>query len=159
MTLKINCSFTQLLIDCCLTLDGRPKQVYKQYIMTVTNMSLMDISLDCLYQVRVITVFTVCRLLTDFVCLIVTTSVVLGTDYIGSYKFNYHAITTAPSMQYNFQQIPTSSVLKSGRWWCLFSLLQIRVITKLPNSEQSYKGKVKTHKYINSQNQSTTGKL
>ena len=32
----------------------------------------------------------------------------------------------------------------------------IRVITKLPNSEQSYKGKVKTHKYINRQNQSTT---
>ena len=38
-------------------------------------------------------------------------------------------------------------------------LLTIRVITKLPNSEQSYKGKVKTHKYINRQNQSTTGKL
>ena len=37
-------------------------------------------------------------------------------------------------------------------WW-------IRVITKLPNSEQSYKGKVKAHKYINRQNQSTTGKL
>ena len=37
---------------------------------------------------------------------------------------------------------------------------RIRVITKLPNSEQSYKGKVKTHKYINRQNQwSTTGKL
>jgi hypothetical protein len=33
------------------------------------------------------------------------------------------------------------------------------VITKLPNSEQSYKGKVKTHNYINRQNQSTTGKL
>jgi hypothetical protein len=31
-----------------------------------------------------------------------------------------------------------------------------RVITKLPNSEQSYKGKVKTHKNINRQNQSTT---
>jgi hypothetical protein len=29
----------------------------------------------------------------------------------------------------------------------------------LPTSEQSYKGKVKTHKYINRQNQSTTGKL
>jgi hypothetical protein len=29
--------------------------------------------------------------------------------------------------------------------------LQIRVITKLPNSEQSKKGKVKTHKYINRQ--------
>ena len=26
------------------------------------------------------------------------------------------------------------------------------VITKLTNSEQSYKGKVKTHKYINRQN-------
>jgi hypothetical protein len=37
--------------------------------------------------------------------------------------------------------------------------LCIRVITKLPNSEQSYKGKVKTHNYINRQNQSTTGKL
>ena len=39
------------------------------------------------------------------------------------------------------------------------SLRQIRVITKLPNSEQSNKGKVKTHKYINRQNQSTTDKL
>jgi hypothetical protein len=38
-------------------------------------------------------------------------------------------------------------------------IVQIRVITKLPNSEQSSKGKVKTHKYINRQNQSTTGKL
>jgi hypothetical protein len=36
---------------------------------------------------------------------------------------------------------------------------KIRLITKLPNSEQSYKGKVKTHKNINRQNQSTTGKL
>jgi hypothetical protein len=33
----------------------------------------------------------------------------------------------------------------------------IEVITKLPNSEQSYKGKVKIHNYINRQNQSTTG--
>ena len=39
-----------------------------------------------------------------------------------------------------------------------YIILKIRVITKLPNSEQSYKGKVKTHKYINRQNQSTTGK-
>ena len=41
--------------------------------------------------------------------------------------------------------------------------LGMRVMTliwyELPNSEQSYKGKVKTHKYINRQNQSTTGKL
>ena len=41
----------------------------------------------------------------------------------------------------------------------LATLVEIRVITKLPNSEQSYKGKVKTHNYINRQNQSTTGKL
>ena len=34
---------------------------------------------------------------------------------------------------------------------------QIRVIKKLPNSEQSFKGEVKTHKYINRQNQSTSG--
>ena len=32
----------------------------------------------------------------------------------------------------------------------------MRVIIKLSNSEQSYKGKVKTHKSINRQNQSTT---
>jgi ribosome-binding protein aMBF1 (putative translation factor) len=37
--------------------------------------------------------------------------------------------------------------------------LEIRVITKLPNSEQSHKGKAKTHNYTNRQNQSTTGKL
>ena len=42
---------------------------------------------------------------------------------------------------------------------CLGGCAWIRVITKLPNSEQSYKWKVKTHKYINRQNQSTTGKL
>jgi hypothetical protein len=30
-------------------------------------------------------------------------------------------------------------------------LLRIKVITKLPNSEQSYKGKVQTHNYINRQ--------
>jgi len=28
------------------------------------------------------------------------------------------------------------------------SISVIKVITKLPNSEQSYKGKVKTHKYL-----------
>ena len=40
-----------------------------------------------------------------------------------------------------------------------FIYRSIKVITKLPNSEQSYKGKVKTHNYINRQNQSTSGKL
>ena len=32
-------------------------------------------------------------------------------------------------------------------------------ITKLPNSEQSYKGKVKTHRYIKRQISRTNGKL
>jgi hypothetical protein len=38
-------------------------------------------------------------------------------------------------------------------------LLQIRVITKLPNTEQSFKGKGNTHKSTNRQYQSTTVKL
>ena len=42
--------------------------------------------------------------------------------------------------------------VKNDNYW-------IRVITKLPNTEQSSKGKVKTHKSTNRQNQSTTGKL
>ena len=44
-------------------------------------------------------------------------------------------------------------------WWSVLLVEEIRVITKLPNSEQFNKGKIKTHKYINRQNQSTTGKL
>jgi hypothetical protein len=40
-----------------------------------------------------------------------------------------------------------------------YIMMSIKVITKLPNSEQFYKGKVQTHNYINRQNQSTTGKL
>ena len=47
----------------------------------------------------------------------------------------------------------------SSSFAIVFDTWEIRVITKLPNSEQSYKGKVKTHNYINRQNQSTTGKL
>ena len=42
--------------------------------------------------------------------------------------------------------------------WSVLLVEEIRVITKLPNSEQSSKGKIKTHQYINRQNQSTTGK-
>jgi hypothetical protein len=42
---------------------------------------------------------------------------------------------------------------------CLCIEYQISVITKLPNTEQSSKGKDKTHKSTNRQNQSTTGKL
>ena len=47
--------------------------------------------------------------------------------------------------------------LKGRRVKCVSRL--IRVITKLPNSEQTYKGKVKTHMYINRQNQSSDKKI
>ena len=50
-----------------------------------------------------------------------------------------------------------SNVCGSLNWYIITDT--IRVITKLPNPEQSSEGKVKTHKYINRQNQSTTGKL
>ena len=43
--------------------------------------------------------------------------------------------------------------------WAHKTLDEIRVITKLPNTEQSSKGRGKTHKSTNRQNQSTTGKL
>ena len=67
--------------------------------------------------------------------------------------------SSAPSFCKLQSWVRTHVVLVIG----LYDLLgnpttSIRVITKLPNSEQSYKGKVKTHKYINRQNHSTTGK-
>ena len=46
-------------------------------------------------------------------------------------------------------------ILKSTLW----RKTSYEVITKLPNTEQSSKGKSKTHKSTNRQNQSTTGKL
>ena len=61
--------------------------------------------------------------------------------------------TTAARRIFELTGKPCLRVLK------VLLCIWIRVITKLPNSEQSYKGKVKTHNYINRQNQSTTGKL
>ena len=61
------------------------------------------------------------------------------------------------------RQTVSSNSISESEWVEYYKSLldnnSIRVITKLPNSEQSNKGKVKTHKYINRQNQSTTGKL
>ena len=54
--------------------------------------------------------------------------------------------------QQNNTQTPTKTVNKSNNKITeLRTIFQIRVITKLPDSEQSSKGKVKTHKYINRQ--------
>ena len=65
--------------------------------------------------------------------------------------------------QFIFYKTFSSCALSRINWQSYNSgnklMLRIKVITKLPNSELSYKGKVKTHNYINRQNQSTTGKL
>jgi hypothetical protein len=45
---------------------------------------------------------------------------------------------------------------ESGRFGALKSDSTHHFFRNASNSEQSYKGKVKTHKYINRQNQSTT---
>ena len=71
----------------------------------------------------------------------------------------YHVINNVVPEWLNVQLTDIS--LSPKRCGCGpgFVNCQIKVITKLPNSEQSYKAKVKTHNYINRQNQSTTGKL
>jgi hypothetical protein len=73
---------------------------------------------------------------------------------------------TQKNVQTHYDRYPKQTQKHFGKQYTNFltekkktRLLKIRVITKLPNSEQSYKGKVKTHNYINRQNQSTTGKL
>ena len=73
-------------------------------------------------------------------------------------------VTKLELLQENKNDIVGNKTLHCGKLMDMFKKFykehgQIKVITKLPNSEQSYKGKVKTHNYINRQNQSTTGKL
>jgi hypothetical protein len=73
------------------------------------------------------------------------------TDVVPLYHVPQHGpANVVPMYQMPQQQQQTTDAVP---------LYQIKVITKLPNSEQSYKRKVKTHNYINRQNQSTTGKL
>jgi hypothetical protein len=73
------------------------------------------------------------------------------------YYFNLYKPKTEhryiPNTHISFYQLVFTSSIT------IMSTYSIKVITKLPNSEQSYKGKVQTHNYINRQNQSTTGKL
>ena len=57
---------------------------------------------------------------------------------------------------YNCSVYSDSSIIEnsvSGSSPCINILSLIKVITKLPNSEQSFKGKIQTHIYINRQNQ------
>jgi hypothetical protein len=90
----------------------------------------------------------------------------LGTPASSITKTGHHDIAetllkVALNTINQINQIKSNTIAKhyvSLYVYCLLLMLHFRVITKLPNSEQSYKGKVKTHKYIK-QNQSTTGKL
>ena len=68
-------------------------------------------------------------------------------------------ILQANRASFNRSQLNPICLLCGNSEETLEHFLLIKVITKLPNSEQSYKGKVKIHNYINRQNQSTTGKL
>ena len=70
----------------------------------------------------------------------------MGVDQVGSYRWD--------ELYRDTWIYKTNTLLQSH-----LLIYNIKVITKLPNSEQSYKGKVQTHNYINRQNQSTTGKL
>ena len=73
-----------------------------------------------------------------------------GTSGVDAFAFNWAG-------ENNWQVPPLNIVNKvNNKITELRTILQIRAITKLRNSEQSNKGKVKTHKYINRQNQSTT---
>ena len=71
----------------------------------------------------------------------------------------YRMSSNLRSIAYDLHYCPGSKNYRRQNKMTFFPELYIKVITKLPNSEQSYKGKVKTHNYINRQNQSTTGKL
>jgi len=83
------------------------------------------------------------------------------------FHFNYGSSTMSSIMgyantKYEYTDLHSSIISSTPPYTlprCLLYCLQIRVITKLPNTEQSSKGKVKTHKSTNRQNQSTTGKL
>jgi hypothetical protein len=78
--------------------------------------------------------------------------------YIHFFTFNDHSwyhIYIISEYEYIIEKKICTSRVKNISALTYFPLY----LFLLPNSEQSYKGKVKTHNYINRQNQSTTGKL
>jgi hypothetical protein len=79
----------------------------------IFNYELCNVSFKCLYQVRVITVFTVFRLLTDFVCLytyvfwlslckIIRSSVILLLPLFTMFTLEYSTISTDINRQKHF---------------------------------------------------------
>ena len=65
---------------------------------------------------------------------------------IKSTVVNIHCISSTCTITAPRWKTKEKNIIKDGN-----NELFIRVITKLPNSEQSYRGKVKTHNYINRQ--------
>jgi hypothetical protein len=81
--------------------------------------------------------------------------VVIGTDCTGSCQSNYHTITTTTVPNTSLHvSVPDECYSRKAPCLLIHISILIRVITKLPNSEQSSKGKVKT-KSVNNRN---TGK-
>ena len=77
-----------------------------------------------------------------------------STRFFISIIWNWYSLVCADYMNCGIIEVQGTFGIS-----CLISYIFIRVITKLPNTEQSSKGKGKTHKWTNRQNQSTTGKL
>jgi hypothetical protein len=77
-----------------------------------------------------------------------------STRFFISIIWNWYSLVCADYMNCGIIEVQGTFGIS-----CLISYIFIRVITKLPNTEQSSKGKDKTHKWTNRQNQSTTGKL
>ena len=84
-----------------------------------------------------------------------TTYGVIGTGCISTCKSNYHTIIWWPRWPRLPDLLQSKYKINNLLYEKCQNLLlqnlpyQIRVITKLPNYEQSHKGKVKTHKHIN----------
>jgi hypothetical protein len=79
-----------------------------------------------------------------------------GRKILENFKFQNYDIECVSNYKYlGIQFTASGSFHFAQAELCKRALKAYYKLTKLPNSEQSYKGKVKTHNYINRQNQST----
>jgi hypothetical protein len=127
------------ILECCLYKETREELKLRLVFLHELKIDVLLFGDDTLIEMQNLQMFKSVQL------------------YIKRTKRFYQFMITTP---------PPAFFLKSNKFRCSHFTYKhgknnayIKVITKLPNSEQSYKGKVKTHNYINRQNQSTTGKL
>jgi hypothetical protein len=115
--------------------------IVKMYKDKEVNKNVKNICLS-MCDVRVFLTFTSLNLVLLWqLFYLFCSSIVINTVIVTTWTFD---------IVHNISPITMSVYITSLVLQCLFyTKLSIRVITKLPNSEQSYKGKVKTHKYIN----------